>query len=89
MTLVKLRKKIDNVDTQLIKLLAKRFAIAKAIGDLKKKHGRAITDTAREKKLAVFHASLEKTYVLSAIFTKSLWRLILRESKRIQRIPKP
>ncbi|MBI4272736.1 chorismate mutase [Candidatus Uhrbacteria bacterium] len=89
MTIIKLRKKIDAVDARLIKLLAKRFAIAKAIGDLKKKHGRAITDTAREKELVAFHASLEKTYSLSKAFTKSLWRLILKESKRIQRIPKP
>ncbi len=88
MTLQTLRKKINRVDAQLIKLLAQRFAIAKKIGDLKKKHSLTITDAAREKELAKFHTSLEKTYGLSQMFTKSLWKLILEESKRLQKIPK-
>lgn len=88
MTIEKLRKKIDSIDARITGLIAKRFMIARVIGDSKKKYGRAITDLAREKELAKIHLSLEKKYNLSPVFTKSLWVLILRESKRIQRIPK-
>ena len=84
MPITQLRKKIDTIDRQLIKLLAKRFALAKKIGGLKKKQSRAISDLAREKELALLHASFEKNHTLSAVFTKSLWKLILRESKRLQ-----
>ncbi len=89
MTLQTLRKKIGRVDEQIIKLLAKRFEIAKKIGNFKKKRCLTIPDAAREKELEKFHASLEKTYNLSPAFTKSIWNLILKESKRIQKISKP
>ena len=89
MSIVQLRKKIDSIDTQLIELLAQRFLVAQKIGDLKKKGGHTITDKAREKELTTFHAWLEKKYSLSTKFTKSLWDLIIKESKRIQKISKP
>ncbi len=86
MSLVQLRKKINSVDAQLIKLLGKRFLIAQTIGDLKKKHQYTIADKAREKELTRLHESLEKKYSLSPKFTKSLWNLILKESKNLQRL---
>jgi len=46
-----LRKKIDNVDSEIIKLLNKRASLSLSIGDNKKKNGREIYDPSRETKV--------------------------------------
>lgn len=85
MTLYALRKKINAVDAQILKLLAKRFRFSKMVGNIKKQSNRAITDTAREKELARLHASLEKKYDLSPICMKAFWDIIFKESKHVQK----
>ncbi len=51
MSLEAVRKKIDNVDEKLVKLLNERTRHALEIGKLKKKHGKSIYVPAREKQV--------------------------------------
>ena len=44
----KLRKKVDEVDDQILIALCERVKICKAIGNAKKKQGLPIRDTSRE-----------------------------------------
>jgi chorismate mutase len=44
----KLRKKVDEIDDQILKALCERVKVCKAIGDAKKKQGMPIRDTSRE-----------------------------------------
>jgi chorismate mutase len=44
----KLRKKVDEIDDQILKALCERVKVCKAIGDAKKKQGMPIRDTPRE-----------------------------------------
>ena len=44
----KLRKKVDEIDDQILKALCERVKICKAIGDAKKKQGMPIRDSSRE-----------------------------------------
>ena len=44
----KLRKKVDEVDDQILLALCERAKICKAIGDAKKKQGMPIRDLSRE-----------------------------------------
>ncbi|MCF7833492.1 MAG: chorismate mutase [Candidatus Marinimicrobia bacterium] len=44
----KIRKKIDKLDEQLVKLLDERMGLAFELGKLKKSEGRDVLDTARE-----------------------------------------
>ena len=44
----KLRKKVDEIDDQILKALSERAKICKAIGDAKKKQGLPVRDTSRE-----------------------------------------
>jgi monofunctional chorismate mutase len=44
----KLRKKVDEVDDQILTALCERVKICKTIGDAKKKQGLPIKDTSRE-----------------------------------------
>jgi len=44
----KLRKKVDDVDDQILLALCERVKVCKAIGDAKKKQGMPIRDLSRE-----------------------------------------
>jgi chorismate mutase len=44
----KLRKKVDEIDDQILKALYERVKVCKAIGDAKKKQGMPIRDSSRE-----------------------------------------
>ncbi|MFO7793183.1 MAG: chorismate mutase [Candidatus Saliniplasma sp.] len=44
-----LRKRIDQIDEEILKLLDERVAVAKEIGRVKRERGISITDTQREK----------------------------------------
>ena len=44
----KLRKKVDEIDDQILTALCERVKVCKAIGSAKKKQGMPIRDTSRE-----------------------------------------
>ncbi len=44
----KLRKKVDEIDDQILKALCERAKVCKAIGEAKKKQGMPIRDLSRE-----------------------------------------
>jgi chorismate mutase len=46
--ILKLRKKVDEIDDQILKALCERVKVCKAIGDAKKKRGMPIRDISRE-----------------------------------------
>ena len=46
--ILKLRKKVDEIDDQILKALCERVKVCKAIGDAKKKQGMPIRDISRE-----------------------------------------
>lgn len=73
--LIKLRNKIDAVDRRIVREIKNRLKIAMFVGVEKKRLGLPISNPVRE------------TIVLSKIktkFMKSIFKLIIRESKRIQ-----
>ena len=72
------RLKIDVLDRRIAALLARRFALAAPLGDLKKK----LTDRARERQvLAKAAAAAGKIYAPSA---KAVFTEIIKQSKKLQ-----
>ena len=61
MSLEDLRKQIDELDTQIVKLIAERMTVTRDIGNEKKEAGKPIEDKAREQ------AVLEKVKSLARI----------------------
>lgn len=80
--IVNLRKKINKLDSKLIKILEKRFAVCKKIGKYKSKRGILILDKKREKEII---KNLCKKTNFSRDFVKKLFCLILGESKKLQK----
>lgn len=79
-TIDDLRKEIDDIDSNIMDLLDKRFFAAVKIGELKKHQNRSVLDSSREEFI------LNKT----AIFKHSpqiiqVYKTIMIESKELQR----
>ena len=82
--LTNLRKKIDQVDNQLVPLLAKRIEVVGEIKKFKEQNNLAIEDKQREEKVLKKARKKAKAFGLSLVFIECLFKLIIRESKLIQ-----
>jgi len=86
MSLEELRKKIDEVDTQIARLIAERIRIAEGIGGEKRKQGKQIEDAAREQKVLenVRRIALDENIDHEGI--ESIYRQIMSVSKSVEGI---
>jgi chorismate mutase len=82
--LQQLRENINTIDRSIIELLAKRFGIAKQIGEIKKQSGMSIEDRDREQRLFEFYRKLGDEFGVDQVFLKKLFEDIIEESKRLQ-----
>ena len=77
----KQRKKIEEIDEKIIKLLEERFSLVQQIGIIKKENKLKIVDPEREKKLI---EKISKSSILSSTFIKNLYKLIFDQSYKFQ-----
>lgn len=80
----KLRKQIDSADQKLISILSKRMYVSKKVGLLKKKTKSNVLDSKREK-IVLDKISRMSKNKLSSKFAINIYKLILAESKRLQK----
>ena len=77
----KFRKEIDKIDSEIAKLLEKRFEICSEIGDFKSKNNIETEDKSREKEII---EKIERTDLKYRDNIKEVESKILLESKNIQ-----
>lgn len=82
MTLEELRKRIDEIDRDIIRLLEERFEIVEEIAGIKRSRGLKIEDDIRERKVRKNYRGTAKK--LDEDFVEKLVDLILKQSKGIQ-----
>ena len=80
-----LRREIDRIDSELIRLLRERLHVAEAIGDIKKRKNLPVIDARRESILNQRLKSLTDSDLLTRDFVEELWKLIIAESHRVQK----
>ncbi len=80
----KLRKKVDEIDNQILMALCERVKICKAIGDAKKKQGMPIRDTSRESE--VYKRIKEKSaqFQLDPVQIERVYREIVNMCSAVQ-----
>ena len=83
--LVKYRSEIDKIDNNLLKLVAKRFFIAKKIALYKKMKKMPIYDRKREKLALQKRIDIGAKLNIKANFIKVLFKSIFKESRNYQR----
>jgi len=79
-----LRKQIDKLDEQILEVLAERFEVVKKIDLVKKRQDFPVFDFTREKHLFKRIEGISQKLHLNKKFTKTLFGLIITESKRLQ-----
>lgn len=82
--LAEIRKRIDDLDAQIIELLKNRFTLAKEIGRIKGTADRAILQPGREQELIASRRALAKRAGLDVGFIEKLFREVMAASRKIQ-----
>lgn len=79
-----LRKQIDEIDEQLLTILAKRMRISKEIGTYKKEHNMPILQSGRYNDILENRAKQGQAMSLSAEFVTEIMKAIHEESVKVQ-----
>ncbi|MBI4639388.1 MAG: chorismate mutase [Candidatus Tectomicrobia bacterium] len=79
-----IRKKIDQIDNQILQLLNERAKLAVQIGEVKKARNLEITDQTREQQI-LERIRQENPGPLSAEAITRLYEKVIEESKRLER----
>lgn len=84
--LEKVRKEIDSIDAEILKLLAKRLEICKRLGEYKKKNHLPIQNKEREKEIIRDRArKLKELGFDHENFAQELFELIMKKSREVQK----
>ncbi len=84
MSLEELRRKIDEADDRIVRLIAERIRIAEAIGEEKKKQGKQIEDIAREQVVLENIRSIAQKENISQEDIERIYRHIMALSKSVE-----
>jgi len=85
MELEEIRKKIDDIDNQIISLLARRISFAKDIVEYKQKHNKDIFDSGRIDEILKERQQAAKELGLEPELIKSLFERIIDDSMKLQK----
>ncbi|HVE80982.1 MAG TPA: chorismate mutase [Candidatus Dormibacteraeota bacterium] len=78
------REQIDEIDQQIITLLAKRHIISQKIGEIKSSTGQSVYDPQREKEMLKQQRALADKLQLEPEFITEIYQIILQASKKVQ-----
>ncbi|MEM3980637.1 MAG: prephenate dehydrogenase/arogenate dehydrogenase family protein [Ignisphaera sp.] len=84
MNVGEIRKRIDEIDEEIINLLARRLSLAKVIAEIKTNLGQSISDDIREVELTLRWRRLATAYRVPWGLAEQILRAILVYSKKIQ-----
>jgi chorismate mutase len=82
--IAQLRKRVDEVDDQIIKALSERVKICRAIGEAKKKQGLAVRDKSRENEVYMRVKEKAAKFGLNSAQIEALYREIIDMCSKIQ-----
>lgn len=80
--LTSLRKKVENVDKKIIKLLIERFRLTQQIQDIKRESGLPLLQKKREQTLLKSHLLLAKQHSLDRSLVKEIFSLVFSYAKK-------
>ena len=84
MSLKNLRKKIDEADTKIVKLIAERVRLAEEIGKEKRKRGKQIADVEREQMVLENVRGVAQEENISQEGIENIYRQIVTVSKNVE-----
>jgi chorismate mutase len=88
MDIDELRNKIDETDSEIIRLLSERMETVKEIGQLKKEQGLKVDQPNRETAILGLRLSKAEEVGLDQTFVMKLYEVIFEEAKKLQALIK-
>ena len=85
MELEKIRKEIDGLDEELVRILAKRIGLIPMVAEYKKKNNVERKDPSREEEIIKAKRELAKEFGVDPDLVEDLFRRIIEESHRIEK----
>lgn len=83
--LEQLRQQIDEIDTELLTLIAKRIAIMQSIGKAKKSAEKPIRDTEREEEKIEMLEKIAKEYNIPLKLITNIWKAFFEIATEIEK----
>ena len=84
--LKRLRKKVDEIDDEIISMLGKRQSMVKSIGKIKKCNGVNILSAARERQILKRILLKGEKNKIDLEFIHRVYRVIFKNSRKVQRL---
>jgi chorismate mutase/prephenate dehydratase len=84
MSLDEIRKRIDDVDEEIVRLLAERIRQSQLIGREKQKNSKPVEDAAREEKVIAHVAAIARAEQVDENEIRNIYRQIFKSSKSVQ-----
>ncbi len=84
MSLEDLRKKIDSIDTEIVRLISERVRIAQEIGEEKRAEGRRVNDQLREQRVLEHIKSIARSENINQDIIENIYRQIITVCRRTQ-----
>jgi chorismate mutase len=82
--ILKLRKRVDEVDDQILKALSERVKICMEIGDAKRKQGLAVRDVSRENEVYKRIKERSAKFALDPALVEAVYREIVNMCSAVQ-----
>lgn len=80
-----LRKEIDQIDTEILGLLSKRFRVIKKVGQVKHKLGLKVRDTQREQELLDRITRKAQALKVEEETVAKIWKSLFKLAYRIEK----
>lgn len=80
-----LRRQLDEIDGELLQLLARRFDVIHKVAELKKEHAIPVAQPERVAEILDTRATQSEALGLSPALVKRLWQAIIRQSCAVER----
>jgi chorismate mutase/prephenate dehydratase len=84
--ITQLRKRIDKVDEQILRLLGERVRICRSIGSVKKEHGISVKDAPRESEVYAHVKEEAVELALDPVQVESVYRQIINMCSSVQEL---
>ena len=86
MSMQEMRKKIDEVDDKIVRLIAERIRQSQSIGHEKQKSSKPVEDATREKKVLAHIAAVARAEKLDEREIQNIYQQIIKSSRSVQGI---
>ena len=84
MNIAEVRKKIDQIDAEILKLIKQRLSFLPEIVEYKKKHNLAVFQEKREQMIYANLQKISEELGVNYELVKNVWGLLIQESHRIE-----